>query len=129
MQGYYSVYGGSSQYQVYGSTGLSNATSAFYPYMNFGEGSGNGCYTASQGYGVQYSHHLFPYSAAGLGYPTQHYGTPISVAPSPALHSGLYNYLLFYLILIIWRGTNIFDSLFCCATGVTITLHSPIPHQ
>lgn len=85
--GYYSVYGGSSQYQVYGSTTLSSVATAFYPYINFGEGNSNGCYTASQGYGVQYSHHLFPYSAAGLGYPTQHYGTPISLTPSPALHS------------------------------------------
>lgn len=99
VQGYYSVYGGgNSQYGVYGSAAtasgvLSSAAAAFYPYMNFGEGNGNGCYTPSQGYGVQYPHHLFPYSAAaaaaGPGYPTQHYGTPISLAPSPALHSGL----------------------------------------
>lgn len=90
---YYSVYGGATnQYSVYGTAAsgvLSSAAAAFYPYMNFGEGSGNGGYTASQGYGVQYPHHLFPYSAAatGAGYPTQHYGTPISLASSPALHS------------------------------------------
>ncbi|KAK6776144.1 hypothetical protein RDI58_027145 [Solanum bulbocastanum] len=107
--GYYSVYGGgSSQYGVYGSAAtasgvLSSAAAAFYPYMNFGEGNGNGCYTPSQGYGVQYPHQFFPYSAAaaaGPGYPTQHYGTPISLAPSPALHS-----------------------------GVTMTLRAPIPHH
>ncbi|MCD7462472.1 hypothetical protein HAX54_048611, partial [Datura stramonium] len=92
--GYYSVYGGAtSQYPVYGTAAsgvLSSAAAAFYPYVNFGEGSGNGGYTASQGYGVQYPHHLFPYSAAatGAGYPAPHYGTPISLAPSPALHSG-----------------------------------------
>ncbi|XP_059297369.1 uncharacterized protein LOC132050236 isoform X3 [Lycium ferocissimum] len=95
--GYYSVYGGAaSQYPaVYGSAAasgvLSSAAAAFYPYMNFGEGGGNGGYTASQGYaGVQYPHHLFPYSAAATGaagYPAQHYGTPISLAPSPAMHS------------------------------------------
>ncbi|CAN4118078.1 unnamed protein product [Withania somnifera] len=102
--GYYSVYGGpTSQYPVYGTAAsgvLSSAAAAFYPYMNFGEGSGNR-YTANQGYGVQYPHHLFPYSAAGgAGYPTQHYGTPISLAPSPSLHSGM-----------------------------TMTLHAPIPHH
>ncbi|KAM3303583.1 RNA-binding protein 24-B [Capsicum chacoense] len=101
--GYYSVYGGAtSQYPVYGTAAsgvLSSAAAAFYPYMNFGEGSGNG-YPVSQGYGVQYPHHLFPYSAAaGAGYPIQHYGTPISHAPSPALHS-----------------------------GVTKTLRAPVPH-
>ncbi|XP_060175430.1 uncharacterized protein LOC132606107 isoform X2 [Lycium barbarum] len=95
--GYYSVYGGAaSQYPaVYGSAAasgvLSSAAAAFYPYMNFGEGGGNGGYTASQGYaGVQYPHHLFPYSAAATGaagYPAPHYGTPISLAPSPAMHS------------------------------------------
>ncbi|XP_059297368.1 uncharacterized protein LOC132050236 isoform X2 [Lycium ferocissimum] len=108
--GYYSVYGGAaSQYPaVYGSAAasgvLSSAAAAFYPYMNFGEGGGNGGYTASQGYaGVQYPHHLFPYSAAATGaagYPAQHYGTPISLAPSPAMHS-----------------------------GVTMTLRAPIPHR
>lgn len=102
MQGYYSVYGGAtSQYPVYGTAAsgvLSSAAAAFYPYMNFGEGSGNG-YPVSQGYGVQYPHHLFPYSAAaGAGYPIQHYGTPISHAPSSALHSGLFINVLFSLI-------------------------------
>ncbi|KAJ8526411.1 hypothetical protein K7X08_028888 [Anisodus acutangulus] len=104
--GYYSVYGGAtSQYPVYGTAAasgvLSSTAAAFYPYMNFGEGSGNGGYTASQGYGVQYPHHLFPYSAiTGAGYLTHHYGTPISLASSPALHS-----------------------------GVTMTLRAPIPHR
>ncbi|XP_016497781.1 uncharacterized protein LOC107816572 isoform X2 [Nicotiana tabacum] len=111
--GYYSVYGGAaSQYPVYGTAAsgvLSSAAAAFYPYMNFGEGNGGGTtgYTAaSQGYGgVQYPHHLFQYSAAAInstggGYPAQHYGTPISLAPSPALHS-----------------------------GVTMTLRGPIPHR
>ncbi|CAL5370509.1 unnamed protein product [Camellia sinensis] len=51
------------------------AAAAFYPYLNFGEGTngtgegGGGAATnyttaaAGQGYGVQYPHHLFQYSA------------------------------------------------------------------
>ncbi|KAJ4713899.1 RNA-binding protein [Melia azedarach] len=99
---YYSVYGGATaQYPMYGNgaaaggmmTGAAAAAAAFYPYLQFGEGSGAAAaatgYTSNQGYGVQYPHHLFPYSAinaAAAGYP-QHYGPPISLAPTPALQS------------------------------------------
>ncbi|KAJ0085295.1 hypothetical protein Patl1_06958 [Pistacia atlantica] len=70
------------------------ATAAFYPYLQFGEGSGGATaaagYTSGQGYGVQYPHHLFQYSAINAtgGYP-QHYGAPMSLAPTPALQSGV----------------------------------------
>lgn len=97
-QSYYGMYGGgTTQYQMYGSTtgptggmmsGGAAAAAAFYPYLQFGEGTTAAAagYTSSgQGYGgVQYPHgHLFQYSSA---YP-QHYATPMSLAPSPALQS------------------------------------------
>lgn len=70
------------------------AAAAYYPYLQFGEGTGAATtgYTSGQGYGVQYPHHLFPYSTinAAAGYP-QHYGPPMSIAPTPALQSGLYH--------------------------------------
>nr|GLL42445.1 probable RNA-binding protein ARP1 isoform X2 [Ipomoea trifida] len=98
--GYYSVYGGlTGQFPMYGtgSSGLlSGAAAAFYPYLNFGEGNGGGStgYTAaSQGYGgVQYPHHLFPYSATvntTAGYPAQHFANPISLAHTAPMQSGL----------------------------------------
>lgn len=99
-QSYYSVYGGAAaQFPMYGTgpggmmTGAGAATS-FYPYLQFGEGSGTGAatgYSSGQGYGVNYPHHLFQYSAINStgGYP-QHYGAPMSLAPSPAMQSGLY---------------------------------------
>ncbi|RDX84502.1 putative RNA-binding protein ARP1, partial [Mucuna pruriens] len=111
---YYGVYGGATaQYPVYGSGagGMMTGATAFYPYVQYGEGSGGGTsggYSSGQGYGVNYPPQLFQYSPAAAAY-TQHYGTPMSLAPSPALQS----------------GANIFDSLFCCATGVT----APIPHR
>lgn len=97
---YYGMYGGAAaQYPaVYGAgpggmmTGA--AAAAFYPYLQFGEGTGGattGAYTSGQGYGVQYPHHMFPYSAAAINssagsYP-QHYGPAMSLAPTPALQS------------------------------------------
>nr|GMD26155.1 RNA-binding protein 24 isoform X1 [Ipomoea batatas] len=93
--GYYGMYGGATAAQyaaMYGSgtNGMLSAAAAaaFYPYLNFGEGSGGatttGGYTASQAaYGVQYPHHLLQYSAAintTAGFPAQHYATPISLA-------------------------------------------------
>ena len=98
VQSYYGVYGGATaQYPVYGSGA---AAAAFYPYLQYGEGSGgggtSGGYSSGQGYGVNYppQAHLFQYSpiastaAATAGY-AQHYGTPaMSLAPSPALQSG-----------------------------------------
>lgn len=121
LQGYYSVYGGTSgQYPVYGTGpagGLmtGTATAAFYPYLQFGaEGSGGGATYASggqsyghgHGHGVQYPHHhLFQYSplnstTAGGTYSSQHYAAPISLAPSPALPSGNFTLLPFYFILV-----------------------------
>lgn len=99
---YYNVYGGANcQYPaaMYGA-GLGGmmtggATSAYYPYLPLGEGSGGGAvtggYTSGQGYGIQYPHHVLPYSAAAAinstGTYPQHYGAPMSLAPSPALQS------------------------------------------
>ncbi|XP_059631043.1 uncharacterized protein LOC132273944 isoform X2 [Cornus florida] len=107
---YYSVYGGAAaQYPMYGAGAGGMMTSAaaaaaFYPYLNFGEGSGGATnYTAAagQGYAVQYPHHLSHYSAVNStgGYPNQ-YGPVMSLAPTPPLHS-----------------------------GVTMALHAPIPHR
>ncbi|KAJ7949640.1 RNA-binding protein [Quillaja saponaria] len=112
---YYSVYGGAAaQYPMYGTgpgammTGATAAATAFYPYLQFGEGTGGatgGGYTSGQGGGygttVNYPHHLFQYSpiSSTAGYP-QHYGAPMSLAPSPALQS-----------------------------GVTMALQAPIPHR
>ncbi|XP_057974236.1 uncharacterized protein LOC131162097 isoform X2 [Malania oleifera] len=103
---YYSVYGGSNaQYPVYGAGGaggmMSGATAAaFYPYIQFGEGSaGAGSYTAASGqsYGVHYPHHhhhhhLFQYSTAinsttGGAYPQHYAHAPMSLAPTPPLQS------------------------------------------
>lgn len=93
---YYNVYGGgTTQFPMYGAgpggviTGAGAA--AFYPYLQFGEGSGGAAtgYTSGQGYGVNYPHHMFQYPAinsTGGTYP-QHYGAPMSLAPSPALQS------------------------------------------
>lgn len=117
IQSYYSVYGGTTaQYPMYGTgpaggmiTGAAAAAAAFYPYLQFGEGSGGAAatgYTSGQtGYGVNYPHHLFQYSAinsATGGYP-QHYGASMSLAPTPALQSGLYfinRYLNFFFLVI-----------------------------
>ena len=117
IQSYYSVYGGTTaQYPMYGTgpaggmiTGAAAAAAAFYPYLQFGEGSGGAAatgYTSGQtGYGVNYPHHLFQYSAinsATGGYP-QHYGASMSLAPTPALQSGLYfinKYLNFFFLMI-----------------------------
>ncbi|ESR55051.1 hypothetical protein CICLE_v10021520mg [Citrus x clementina] len=105
---YYNVYGGAAaQYPMYGNghaaggmmTGgaAAAAAAAYYPYLQFGEGTGAATtgYTSGQGYGVQYPHHLFPYSTinAAAGYP-QHYGPPMSIAPTPALQSGVTNMAL-----------------------------------
>lgn len=102
MQSYYGLYGGAAaQYPVYGSgpaggmmSGAAAAAAAFYPYLQYGEGSGGattGGYTSGQGYGVNYQPQVFQYSPiASTGGYAQHYGTPISLAPSPALQSGLY---------------------------------------
>ncbi|GAV72010.1 RRM_1 domain-containing protein [Cephalotus follicularis] len=92
---YYNVYGGATaQYPMYGSNPggmITSAATAFYPYNQFGEGTGgsNG-YTSGQGYSFQYPHQLFQYSAfnSSAAYP-QHYGAPMSLAPASALQSGV----------------------------------------
>ena len=100
VQSYYGVYGGATaQYPVYGSGpgGMMTGAAAFYPYLQYGgEGSGgggtSGGYSSGQGYGVNYAPHLFQYSpiaSTAAGAYAQHYGTPMSLAPSPALQSGL----------------------------------------
>lgn len=96
---YYNVYGGATaQYPLFGNGPaggmMTGAATPFYQYLQFGEGSGGAAagYTSGQGYGVQYPHHLFQYSAmnaaAAGGYP-QHYGAPMSLAPTPALQSAV----------------------------------------
>ncbi|KAI4320125.1 hypothetical protein MLD38_033636 [Melastoma candidum] len=112
--GYYGMYGAaaaaaSAQYPMYGSganTVMSSATTAaYYPYLHLGEAgsSGGNGYTC----GFQYPHHLFPYSTAAMnstaaGYPAHHhhYASAMSLAHTPAIHS-----------------------------GVTMALHAPIPHR
>ncbi|KAJ8759490.1 hypothetical protein K2173_007103 [Erythroxylum novogranatense] len=92
---YYSVYGGATpQYPLYG-TGpggmMTSAAAAYLPYLQFGEGGGGATsYASGQGYGFQYPHQLFQYSPinSSSSYP-QHYGTPVSLAPTAALPSGV----------------------------------------
>ncbi|KAA3484388.1 hypothetical protein ERO13_A03G080800v2 [Gossypium hirsutum] len=89
---YYNVYGGATaQFPMYGAGpgGLITGTgTTFYPYLQFGEGTGGGAtaYSSGQGYGLQYPHHLFQFSTGS--YP-QHYGAPMSLAPTPPLQSGV----------------------------------------
>ncbi|KAB2071794.1 hypothetical protein ERO13_A08G229300v2 [Gossypium hirsutum] len=80
---YYSLYGGATgQYPVYGGGLMTGAGTAFYPYLQFGEGMAGPVYSSGQGYGVQFPQHLFPYSTGS--YP-QHYGAPMALAPTPPL--------------------------------------------
>ena len=78
------MYGGAvAQYPVFG-----GAAGAFYPYFQFGQGA---AYGHAQGYNMQYPQ-MFQYSAlasstAVTGF-TQHYGGPMSFAPSPAAQPG-----------------------------------------
>ncbi|OMO77611.1 hypothetical protein COLO4_25055 [Corchorus olitorius] len=95
---YYNVYGGATaQYPVYGAGPaggmMTGAGTTFYPYLQFGEGTAGAAtgYTSGQGYGIQYPHHPFhQYSAVNStgSYP-QHYGAPMSLAPTPTLQSGV----------------------------------------
>ena len=79
---------------------VTGTTSAFYPYLQFGQSNGGtGAYPAGQGYGVQYPHHLFPYSAVNsTGFP-HHYGGPMSLAPAPLSQAGLWTTLLISLVI------------------------------
>lgn len=77
---YYNMYGGAAaaQYPLYG-----GAAGAFYPYFQFGQGAS---YGHAQGYNMQYPQ-MFQYSALAsspevTGF-AQHYGGPVSFAPSP----------------------------------------------
>ncbi|XP_020090932.1 RNA-binding protein 24-like isoform X2 [Ananas comosus] len=93
---YYNMYGGATtQYPVYGgATGMVTGTTPYYPYFQFGQGGGGGGVggaasfaTGTQGYGLHYPQ-MFHYSAvatstAGLTGFAQHYGGPLSLAPSP----------------------------------------------
>ncbi|KAM1029965.1 hypothetical protein FF1_033880 [Malus domestica] len=120
---YYGLYGGAAgQYPMYGTspaTGMvagAAAAAAFYPYLSYGSEGNGGAAAAAYGSsgvpsyatGVQYPHNnqqqqLFHYStmnSSGVG-GYQHYGPPISLAPSPALQS----------------------------PGVTVALPAPIPHR
>lgn len=101
LQSYYNVYGGATaQYPMYGTgpggimNGAAAAAAAFYPYFQFGEGSGGGGgngFTAGSGqqggYGVQYPHHLFQYSAAinssATSFPQHYAAPPMSLPPTP----------------------------------------------
>ncbi|XP_068648777.1 uncharacterized protein [Aristolochia californica] len=87
---YYNVYGGGSttQYPLYGgATGMVTGATTFYPYFQFGHGNGATGYSAGQGYGMQYPQ-IFQYSAVnsttGVSSFPQHYGGPMSFAPTPA---------------------------------------------
>ncbi|XP_016902398.1 RNA-binding protein 24 isoform X3 [Cucumis sativus] len=109
---YYNVYGGATaQYPMYGTgpggilSGAAAAAAAFYPYFQFGEGSGGGG-SGQQGYGVQYPHHLFQYSAAinstaATTFPQHYAAPPMSLPPTPPT----------------------------LPSGVTMALPAPIPHR
>ncbi|KAG1331224.1 hypothetical protein COCNU_02G011920 [Cocos nucifera] len=88
---YYNVYGGAaSQYPLYGgaTTGLvTGSTTAFYPYFQLSQGGGAATYAHGQGFGLQYPQ-MLQYSAAATtagvtGFSGQHYGGPLSLAPTP----------------------------------------------
>lgn len=90
---YYNVYGGTTgQYPMYGgATGLVTGATAFYPYFQFGQGSG--AYGHGQSYGVQYPQ-VFQYSAmasaTGVTGFAQHYGGPMStLAPTTPAQPGM----------------------------------------
>ncbi|XP_058090001.1 uncharacterized protein LOC131236684 isoform X2 [Magnolia sinica] len=84
---YYNAYGGgaTAQYPMYGgAAGMVTGTAAFYPYFQFGHGSGAAPYPHGQGYNMQYPHHhLFQYSAMNSTSFPQHYLGPMSLPPTP----------------------------------------------
>jgi len=131
VQSYYNVYGGATaQYPMYGTGhgGLMNGSAAaFYPYLQFGEGSGGAATsypTSGQSYGVQYPYNLFQYSAINSttgGYP-QHYGAPMSLAPTAALPSGLPSLRL----LLIFMAFTASANFRLCKTRTENLIRSPI---
>ncbi|XP_038989947.1 RNA-binding protein 24 isoform X1 [Phoenix dactylifera] len=92
---YYNLYGGAAaQYPIYGGgSGMVTGTAGFYPYFQFGQGGGSpATYGSGHGYGMQYPQ-MFHYSGvastAGLTGLTQHYGGPLSIAPTPSAQAGM----------------------------------------
>ncbi|GMH31403.1 hypothetical protein Nepgr_033246 [Nepenthes gracilis] len=93
---YYGMYGGeTTQFPVYGAAGggsmMGSAATGFYPYVQFGEGSGGtaGAYStaAGQTYSFHFQpHRLFHYSSSSF---PQHYGPPMSLAPTIPMQSGM----------------------------------------
>lgn len=100
QQNYYNLYGGgAAQYPIYGGgSGMVTGTAAFYPYFQFGQGGGSAAtYTSGHGYGMQYPqmyHYSGVASTAGLTGLAQHYGGPLSIAPTPSAQAGDSNFIL-----------------------------------
>ncbi|KAL5993232.1 hypothetical protein ACLOJK_014155 [Asimina triloba] len=90
---YYNAYGGgaTAQYPLYGgAAGLVTGTTAFYPYFQFGHGSGAAPYSHGQGYNMQYPHHHpFQYSALNSTAFPQHYVGPMSLPPTASPQAAL----------------------------------------
>jgi hypothetical protein len=91
---YYGMYGGATaQYPMYSTGpaagGMMTNASGYYPYLQLGEGNGNTTYGSGQGYGIQYPHQLYQYSAINSNgaHAHQHYGAPMSLSPATATQS------------------------------------------
>lgn len=67
-----------------------SGTTAYYPYFQFGQGSGTAPYARGQGYGVHYPQMfqltaMAASAAAGVtSFAAQHYGGPMSPPAQPA---------------------------------------------
>ncbi|RZS08957.1 hypothetical protein BHM03_00039999 [Ensete ventricosum] len=93
-------HGATAQYPVYGAAaGIMTGNAAFYPYFQFGQGNG-GAATATaatalasgHGYSVAYPpvlHYSAVASTTGLAGLVQHFGGPLSIAPTPPAHAGM----------------------------------------
>ncbi|WOL03615.1 RNA-binding protein 24-A-like [Canna indica] len=97
---YYNVYGGAAaQYPVYGTAGMLTGNTAYYPYFQFGQGSGSAVATPTAlpgghgSYSIPYSpllHYSAVASTAGLSGFVQHFGGPLSIAASsPTAQAGM----------------------------------------
>jgi hypothetical protein len=99
----YGAAAAATQYPIYGGgSGMATGTTAFYPYFQFGQGGTNGSvgstYSGGQSYGLQYPQ-MFQFStvastAAGITGFAPNYGTPLSLAPSPAAQAGVLSFTL-----------------------------------